>query len=158
MPSTTSLTRSINILHGVSLCVAIMILALAYQDCGILSLCLNPIFAIMAMGYDTTMLLLAYKRPEGAPRLSIGYTVAAYLLSAAWLSAFVAMSAVLSSLEAQVELFDFRILVPQTMRGPQHIQILLDALECVLMGDIAVRSTIDRRLQREESEKVTPDC
>lgn len=121
-------------------------------------LCLNPIFAILAMGYNTTVLLLAYKMPEGAPILSIGYTLAAYFLSAAWLSAFIAMSIILSTREMEVELFDLRILVPQTMRGPQHIQIMLDAVECVLMGDIAIRNTIERRLQCRESEKAAANC
>ncbi|PPQ65930.1 hypothetical protein CVT26_010693 [Gymnopilus dilepis] len=104
------------------------------------------------------MLLLAYKKPEDAPALSIGYTVAAYLLSAAWLSAFITMSVVLSRRETEVVLFDLRVLVPQTMRGPQHIQIMLDAVECALLGDIAVRSTIERRLQCKESEKVVLNC
>jgi len=145
MPPSPSLTRSINILHGFSLFIAILILILSVHDCGILSLCLNPFFAILTMGYHATMLLLAYRRPQDAPRLSIAYIIAAYLLSLAWLGAYITMAVVLSSRETEVTLFDLRILVPQTSRVTQKIQLMLDPLQCAIIGNIAIKSTIEHR-------------
>ncbi|KAF8969468.1 hypothetical protein BDZ97DRAFT_246377 [Flammula alnicola] len=144
MPIALPLATSINVLHAFSLFIAILILGMSIQDCGVLSLCLNPFFAILTMGYHSTMLLLAYKRPEDAPMLPIAYTISAYLLSLGWLGAYIAMAVVLSSRETEVHLFDCRIMIPQTLRDTQKLQIMLDALECTIIGTIAVKSTIQR--------------
>ena len=106
---------------------------------------MNPILAIITMGYNTTMLLLAYKRPEDAPLLSIGYTVTAYLLSIAWLAAYTAMAILLSCRKKDAILFGFQVIVPQTFKSIQKLQIMLDPVLFALMGNVAIKSTIERR-------------
>jgi len=145
MPSFPSLARSIIILHCFSFFVASLILALSCPDCGIKSLCMNPLFAILTMGYHAAMLLIAFRRPDDAPNLSVGYTITAYLLSCAWLGAYIAMAIILSSRAKELSFFDLRIEIPQTMGIAQKIQVMLDPLESAVIGNIAVKSTIQRR-------------
>jgi hypothetical protein len=109
---------------------------------------MNPLFAIFTMGYHTTMLLIAFRRPDDAPNLSVGYTITAYLLSCAWLGAYIAMAIILSSRAKELSFFDLQIEIPQTMRVTQKIQIMLDPLECAIIGNIAVKSTIKSRQRR----------
>ncbi|KDR83934.1 hypothetical protein GALMADRAFT_236436 [Galerina marginata CBS 339.88] len=116
-------------------------------------LCLNPVFAILTMAYHITMLLLTFKRPADAPRLSIGYTIVAYLLSLAWLGAYFAMSVILSNRETEFKIFGLWVLIPQTMRVPQKIQIMLDPFECVIIGNIAIKSTMERRRWPDEGKE-----
>ncbi|KAF8165515.1 hypothetical protein B0H34DRAFT_689445 [Crassisporium funariophilum] len=152
MPSeSTSLTTSIIVLNGLSLFIAIVILALSIRDCGMLSLCLNPLFAIITIGYHTTILALAYKRPEEP--LPIGYTIWAYLMSLAWVGAYIAMAIVLSGRETEFPIFDIRIEIPQHMRSTQKIQTMLDPLESVIIANIAVKSTMSLRKVREDKGK-----
>jgi len=158
MPSFPSLTKSVIILHCFSFFVASLILALSCWDCGIISVCMNPLFAILTMGYHTTMLLIEFRRPDDAPNLSVGYTITAYLLSCAWLGAYIAMAIILSSRAKEMSFFDLRIEIPQT-RVTQKIQIMLDPLECVIIGNIAVKSTIKNRRRRNlESKEAPPSC
>ncbi|PPQ77430.1 hypothetical protein CVT25_011012 [Psilocybe cyanescens] len=93
------------------------------------------------------MLLLAYKKPEDAPILPVGYIITPYVLSLAWLGAYIAMSLVLSSRETTIQVFDLHILVPRKLWIPQKIQMMLDPLECFIISSIAIRSTIERRHQ-----------
>jgi len=88
--------------------------------------------------------MLAYKRPEDAPVLPVGYTIAAYLLAAAWLGAYIAMAIVLCTKAEDIPLFSVDILIPQQMRITQKIQIMLDPCESVLIGCIAIKSTVER--------------
>ncbi|CAA7260025.1 unnamed protein product [Cyclocybe aegerita] len=111
------------------------------------------------MGYHVAILILAYKRPDDAPVLPVGYVIAPYLLTASWLGAFIAMTIVLSCRDLkEMTLFNFQIAVPQAMRVTQKIQIMLDPLECVILGDIAIRSTIDRRRARRFEKEREPMC
>jgi len=91
------------------------------------------------------MLALAYKRPDDAPVLSIGYTLWAYFLSLSWLSAYIAMATILSAKLKEIPLFDLRIIVPQHMRFLQRLQMMLDPVECVILGDLAIKGTIQWR-------------
>lgn len=137
---------------------------MSIHDCGILSvslfvvfregyrylipveqLCLNPLLALCTIGYHSTMLLLAYNRPEGAPILPVGYLIAPYLLSLTWFGAYIAMSMLLSNRTRVIDVFHLQIVVPQTFRATQKMQIMFDPLESTLLGCIAIRSTIERR-------------
>ena len=113
-------------------------------------LCLNPLFAIITVGYHVTMLALAFRRPDDAPVLSIGYTVWAYFLSFSWLGAYIAMAMVLSRKQKEIPLFDLRIIVPQHLRCFQNLQMMLDPLECVILGDLAIKGTIQWRAAKFE--------
>jgi len=137
-------TKSANILHAVSIFISIVILALAIQDCGMLSLCLNPFFAILTISYNITLFVRMYNRPEDAPILSIWYTISAYLLSLGWLGAYICMAFVLSSREKETTFFHTHIMIPQEMRDSQRVQMLLDPVEFALIGNIAVKRTIER--------------
>jgi hypothetical protein len=108
-------------------------------------LCLNPLFAIITVGYHVAMLALAYKRPDDAPLLSFGYTVWAYFLSLSWLGAYIAMAMVLLGKQKEIPLFDLRIIVPQHLKYFQKLQMFLDPLECVILGDLAIKGTIQWR-------------
>lgn len=108
-------------------------------------LCLNPLFAIITVGYHVAMLALAYRRPDDAPVLPIGYSVWAYFLSLSWLGAYIAMAMVLLGKQTEIPLFDFPIIVPQHLRCFQKLQMLLDPLECVILGDLAIKGTIQWR-------------
>jgi len=59
-------------------------------------LCMNPLFVFLTMVYHAAMLLIAFRRPDDAPNLSVGYTITAYLLSCAWLGAYIARAKELS--------------------------------------------------------------
>ena len=118
-----------------------------------LKLCLNPLFAIITVGYHVTMLALAYRRPDDAPVLSIGYTVWAYFLSFSWLGAYIAMAMVLSGKQREIPLFNLRIIVPQHLRCFQNLQMMLDPLECVILGDLAIKGTIQWRAAKFEISK-----
>ncbi|KAF9472955.1 hypothetical protein BDN70DRAFT_997900 [Pholiota conissans] len=145
MPSECSFTpTTIHGLHVLSFFLSILILVVSIQDCGVLSLCLNPFFAILTIAFHITMLVVVYKNPEDAQMPSIWFTMAAYLLTLGWLGAYVSMAIVLSSRETSVALFDTHIMIPQNMRDYQKFQILLDAAECVVVGTIAVKSTVTR--------------
>lgn len=96
------------------------------------------------IGYHVTMLTLAFKKPEDPHMPPIWFTVAAYLLSLGWLGAYVSMAIVLSSRETEVTLFDTRLMIPQNMRDSQKFQIIFDAVECVVVGTLAVKYTIAR--------------
>ena len=113
-------------------------------------LCLNPLFSIITVGYHVTMLALAFRRPDDAPVLSIGYTVWAYFLSFSWLGAYIAMAMVLSRKQKEIPLFDLRIIVPQHLRCFQNLQMMLDPLECVILGDLAIKGTIQWRAAKFE--------
>jgi len=93
------------------------------------------------------MLALAYRRPDDAPVLPIGYSVWAYFLSLSWLGAYIAMAMVLLGKQKEIPLFDLRIIVPQqfSLKCFQRIQMLLDPLECVILGDLAIKGTIQWR-------------
>jgi hypothetical protein len=110
-------------------------------------LCLNPLFAIITVGYHVAMLALAYRRPDDAPVLPIGYSVWAYFLSLSWLGAYIAMAMVLLGKQKEIPLFDLRIIVPQhfPLTCFQRLQMLLDPLECVILGDLAIKGTIQWR-------------
>ena len=102
------------------------------------------------------MLALAYKRPNDAPVLSIGYTVWAYLLSLSWLGAYIAMAMILSRKEKEIPLFDLHIIVPCHLKASQSLQMFLDPLESVLLGDIAIRGTIQWRVAKINLSKEQP--
>jgi len=145
MPSPSQFPTSIIALNLFSLLITIFILILSIQDCGILSLCLNPLFAIITAGYHIVMLALAYKRPDDSPVLPIGYTVWAYFLSLSWLGAYIAMAMILSRKEGEILLFDFHVIVPRHLVNFRKLQMFLDPLECVILGDLAIRGTIQWR-------------
>jgi len=145
MPSPSQFPSSVIALNLFSLLITISILVLSIQDCGILSLCLNPLFAIITAGYHVVMLALAYRRPDDASVLPIGYTVWAYFLSLSWLGAYIAMAMVLSRKEREVLLFDLHVIVPRHLRSFQKLQMFLDPLECVILGNLAIKGTIQWR-------------
>lgn len=94
----------------------------------------------------------------------------ACLLSLAWLGAFIAMAVVLATRalvlpipaifvgetmfsgntlvydghRAVFQIGTVQLAIPQTTRVSQKIQVMLDAVICVLLGDIAVRGFLDR--------------
>jgi len=102
------------------------------------------------------MLALAYRRPDDAPVLPIGYTVWAYFLSLSWLSAYIAMAMVLSGKRKEILLFDLDVIVPRHLRIFQKLQMFLDPLECVILGDLAIKSTIQRRAKIDLSKELVP--
>jgi len=145
MPESSQFPLSIIALNLFSLFITICILILSIQDCGILSLCLNPLLAIITGGYHVAMLALAYRRPDDAPIISIGYTLWAYFLSLSWLGAYIAMATILSGKLKEIPLFDLRIIVPQHLWCFQRLQMMLDPVECVILGDLAIKGTIQWR-------------
>ncbi|KAF9568928.1 hypothetical protein CPC08DRAFT_745942 [Agrocybe pediades] len=163
MPLYHSLAWSMNVVHITSFIFALVVLALSFPDCGILSFCMNPILALITGGYNVTMLLLAYKRPADAPVLSVAYTIMAYLLSLAWLAAYTTMAVLLSCPKKDVILFGFQVVVPQAVKTTQKLQIMLDPVLFVLMGNVAIKSTLERRHRCSEHTKSMasegdPDC
>lgn len=100
------------------------------------------------------MLALAYKRPDDSPVLPIGYSVWAYFLSLSWLGAYIAMAMILSRKEAEILLFDFHIIVPRHLVNFRKLQMFLDPLECVILGDLAIKGTIQWRAARINLSKV----
>jgi hypothetical protein len=153
MPESSQFPLSIIALNFFSLFIAICVLILSIQDCGILSLCLNPLFAIITVGYHVGMLALAYRRPDDAPVLPIGYSVWAYFLSLSWLGAYIAMAMVLLRKQKEIPLFDIRIIIPQHLKCFQRLQMLLDPLECVILGDLAIKGTIQWRAAKVDLSK-----
>jgi len=153
MPESSQFPVSIIALNLFSLFITICILILSIQDCGILSLCLNPLFAIITAGYHVAMLALAYRRPDDAPVLSIGYAVWAYFLTLSWLGAYIAMAMVLLRKQKEIPLFDLRIIVPQHLECFRRLQMLLDPLECVILGDLAIKGTIQWRAAKFDPSK-----
>jgi len=142
MPESSRFSSSIIALNLFSLFITICILILSIQDCGILSLCLNPLFAIITAGYHIAMLALAYRRPDDSPLSSIACTIWAYLLSLSWLGAYIAMAMILWGKQREIPLFDLYVTVPWHMKSVQKLQMFLDPLECVILGDLAVKGTI----------------
>ncbi|KAF8812266.1 hypothetical protein BYT27DRAFT_7335562 [Phlegmacium glaucopus] len=155
MPS-SQFPPSVIALNIFSLLITIFILILSIQDCGILSLCLNPLFALITAGYHIVMLALAYRRPDDAPVLPIGYTVWAYFLSLSWLGAYIAMAMILSRKQSEILVFDLDVIVPRHLRNFQKLQMFLDPLECVILGNLAVKSTIQRRVTVDPSKDQVP--
>lgn len=102
------------------------------------------------------MLALAYRRPDDAPALPIGYTVWAYLLSLSWLGAYIAMAMIVSRKQREIPLFDLRIVVPRNLRNFQKLQMLLDPLECVILGNLAIKATIQWRAEVSMSKEQVP--
>jgi hypothetical protein len=145
MPKSLQFPRSIIALNLFSLFITICILILSIQDCGILSLCLNPLLAVITAGYHVTILALAYRHSDDAPVISIGYTLWAYFLSLSWLGAYIAMATILSWKLKEIPVFDIRINVPQHLLCFQRLQMLLDPVECVILGDLAIKGTIQWR-------------
>lgn len=172
VPILPTMSTTINILHGFSLCIALLVLVMSIYDCGILSvsvyhmwpniwtiisieqLCLNPLLALFTIGYHSAMLSLAYNRPEDAPILPVGYLIAPYLLSLAWLGAYIAMSMLLANRTRTIDVFQLQILVPQTLRATQKMQVMFDPLESTILACIAIRSTIERRQMQRFQTKV----
>ena len=172
MPESSQFPLSIIALNFLSLFITICILILSIQDCGILSvsnskrpcillkgpdttrkLCLNPLFAIITVGYHVAILALAYRCPDDAPALPIGYTVWACFLSLSWLGAYIAMVMILLGKQKEIPLFDLRIIVSQHLRCFQKLQMLLDPLECVILGDLAIKGTIQWRAAKFDPSK-----
>jgi len=139
-----------------SLFITICILVLSIHDCGILSLCLNPPVAIITAGYHITILALAYRRLDDAPTLPIGYIVWAYFLSLSWLAAYIAMAMILLQKPREIPLFDLHLIVPRHMRNFQKLQMLLDPLECVILGDLAIKGTMNWRVAANLSKEQVP--
>jgi len=102
------------------------------------------------------MLALAYRRPDDAPPLPIGYTVWAYFLSLSWLGAYIAMAMIVSRKQREIPLFDLRIVVPRNLRNFQKLQMLLDPLECVILGNLAIKGTIQWRAEVSMSKEQVP--
>jgi len=96
------------------------------------------------------MLTLAYRRPDDAPVLSIAYTVWAYLLSLSWLGAYIAMAMVLWEKRREISLFDLPVIVPRDLKTFQRLQMFLDPLECVILGDLAIKGTIQWRAAKHD--------
>lgn len=107
-------------------------------------LCLNPFFAILTISYNITLFVRTYNRPEDDSVLSIWYTISGYLLSLGWLGAYICMAFVLSSREKEMTLFRAHLTIPQNMRDSQRVQMLLDPVEFALIGNVAVKGTIER--------------
>jgi len=145
MPESSQFPVSVIALNLFSLFITICILILSIQDCGILSLCLNPLLAVITAGYHVVILALAYKRPDDAPAISIGYTLWACFLALSWLFAYIAMATILSWRLKEIPLFDLRIIVPQHLWCFQRLQMMLDPVECVILGDLAIKGTIQWR-------------
>ena len=108
-------------------------------------LCLNPLLAIITAVYHVTILALAYRCPDDAPVISIRYTLWAYVLSLSWLGAYIAMAAILSWKLKEIPVFDLHIIVPRHLWCLQRLQMMLDPVECVILGDLAIKGTIQWR-------------
>ncbi|PPR04068.1 hypothetical protein CVT24_010643 [Panaeolus cyanescens] len=138
-----ALHKSIITLHSISLFLSIVILLLSIEDCGTLSLCLNPLFSVCTAGYHILMLGFNYKRTQNAGPWPVGWIIFCYLLSLAWLGAFIAMSIVLANRAKEIPFYDIRIPIPQTSRVSQKMQLMLDAVAFAILGDLAVKLSVE---------------
>ncbi|KAF9057973.1 hypothetical protein BJ165DRAFT_1398147 [Panaeolus papilionaceus] len=145
MPPRTSpaLHQSIIALHSVSLFISVVILLLSIEDCGTFSLCLNPLFSVVTAGYHILMLGFNYKRTPDAGPYPMGWIIFCYILSLAWLGAFIAMSIVLANKTIEIPIYDFRIPIPQGSKFSQKFQLMMDAVAFAVLGDLAVKLSIE---------------
>ncbi|KAJ7180291.1 hypothetical protein C8R43DRAFT_841251, partial [Mycena crocata] len=112
-----------------------------------LQLWMDPAVSVFTIIYHTTLLLISHNRQESSIMLSIPAVALAYLLSIAWLGAFAVMCLISYGNEESTEInvFNLNIQFPKSARDTLQIQFLLAPMEFSLLGDIAIRSTVQRR-------------
>ncbi|KAJ6628849.1 hypothetical protein B0H10DRAFT_101143 [Mycena sp. CBHHK59/15] len=139
--------KSLLLLNVLSLSLAVLTLLLSLWDLGILSLWLGPTASVLTIAYHTTVLLLTHKRPELSVMHTVPTIALAYLLSVVWLGTFAVMVIIDYGNEdgGQIAVFCFNIQFPSSVRDTQQLQFILAPMETCLLGDIAIRSTIQRR-------------
>ncbi|KAJ7129468.1 hypothetical protein C8R44DRAFT_615325, partial [Mycena epipterygia] len=109
---------------------------------------MDPAASILTIIYHSTLLFMSHNRP--GPESSIMHSVLAiaiaYLLSVIWLGAFAVMVIIAYGNESgEINVFNFNIQFPTAIQNTQQLQFLLAPTEFSLLGDIAIRSTIQRR-------------
>lgn len=113
-----------------------------------MQLYLSPSVALATFVYHSTLLLLKRKRPDLEGMISVPAIAAAYVLSLAWLVAFIVMVLIAYGHEAEIELFWIHANFPDGEITTQRLQLLFTSLEFSILGDFAIRSTILRRHAR----------
>lgn len=78
----------------------------------------------------------------------------AYILSIAWLGAFAVMAFIACGGYTDLLLCGLIIHIPVHPITTQKFQFMLTPLECVIMGDLAIRITILRREVRKTTEVI----
>lgn len=107
---------------------------------------MDPAASILTIIYHSTVLLMSRHRPESPVMHSVPAIALAYLLSVIWLGAFAIMVIIAyDQEEGQINIFNLNVQFPASVRTTQQIQFMLAPMEFSLLGDIAIRSTVQRR-------------
>ncbi|KAJ7721158.1 hypothetical protein DFH07DRAFT_932888 [Mycena maculata] len=138
--------KSLLLLNCLSLGIAILTLIISLVDLGILSVWMNSSASVFTIIYHSTLLLMSRNGPESGVMHSVPAIALAYMLSVAWLGAFAVMVIIASGNDpSEINLFNSNIQFPEWAKNTQQIQFILVPTEFSLLGDIAIRSTIQRR-------------
>ncbi|KAJ7490382.1 hypothetical protein B0H11DRAFT_1022599 [Mycena galericulata] len=139
--------KSLLLLNLLSLIVATLTFLISLLDLGILSLWMDPIASLFTIIYHSTLLLMSYNCPKSSVMHSVPAIALAYLLSFIWLGAFAVMVIISygQGNETQINVFSMNVQFPDHFQLTQQFQLLLAPLEFSLLGDIAIRSTLQRR-------------
>lgn len=97
------------------------------------------------MAYHLTLLFLVYTEPQKASMFFIMSIACAYLLALAWLGSFAIMAVLGCGGPTDLYLCGILVHIPQQPAAPQTLQFLLTPFECIIMADLAVRLSIQRR-------------
>ncbi|KAJ7284021.1 hypothetical protein C8J57DRAFT_1294157 [Mycena rebaudengoi] len=138
---------SLLLLNCLSLILAFLTLAISSLDHGILSLWMNSAASILTIIYHGTLLWLSRNRPERSAMCTVPAITLAFLLSSIWLAAFAVMVIIAYGTKdgGQVDVFSLNIQFPASVQDAQQVQLILVSMEFSLLGDLAIRSMLQRR-------------
>ncbi|EAU84633.1 hypothetical protein CC1G_00152 [Coprinopsis cinerea okayama7 len=149
--------RLLVVLHVASLLTSLIVITLSFTTSASLSLWCAPVFGIMTFAYHFVLLLLAFTRPQLKPMSWAGTMAMAYILSCCWLAGYIVMIVVRLAGTGGVlvlEILGTNFHFPVGHRILDKWQFVLHAAEWVLLGDLAIRTTVHRRRLLKEKGKL----